>query len=77
MILASFAYNPIYISQYFFEDVFVLLNIHVLILERPGQILILKKKDEEKIKKSLKKAYSSECLVFNMLALRMDFSCIK
>ena len=39
-------------SQYFFEDVFVLLNIHSLILERPAQIR-LKKKEEEKERKSL------------------------
>ena len=59
--------NGIHKSEYFFKDAFVLLNIHDLILAEPGQKCIYKKE----------KVYSLGCPVFNMLALRIDFSKIK
>ena len=53
-----------YEFEHFVKDVFVLPKIHDLILEGPGQTSVYKKK----------RPVFSGCPVFNMLALKIDFS---
>ena len=53
-----------YEFEHFVKDAFVLPKIHDLILEGPGQTSVYKKK----------RPVFSGCPVFNMLALKIDFS---